>query len=97
MAGTDEDPFAPPAKKLPHEIGEPLDAVSVQELGERIVLLRAEIDRLEEALKAKQASKQAAEYRSAAQKESEALLSRARREAEQIVASARTQAMRVKA
>lgn len=61
MAGIEDDPFAPPPKKRVHEIGEALDAISVEELHERIALLRAEIDRLEEAAKAKQASKLAAE------------------------------------
>ncbi|MGE3245175.1 MAG: DUF1192 domain-containing protein [Beijerinckiaceae bacterium] len=61
MAIFDEDPFAPAKKKLAHEIGEPLDAISVEELGERIALLQEEIVRLESAKQAKQASKQAAE------------------------------------
>ncbi len=61
MAAIDDDPFAPPKKKRSHEIGEALDSISVEELGERIVLLRGEIERLEAAVKAKQASKQAAE------------------------------------
>jgi uncharacterized small protein (DUF1192 family) len=61
MAVFDDDPFAAPKKKLAHEIGEPLDSISVEELGERIEVLRQEIVRLEAALKSKQASKSAAE------------------------------------
>ncbi|MBM3608951.1 MAG: DUF1192 domain-containing protein [Alphaproteobacteria bacterium] len=61
MARDDDDPFARPKKKAVHEIGEVLDAISVEELGERIALLREEITRLEEAMKAKQASKAAAD------------------------------------
>ena len=60
MARDDDDPFARPRKKAVHEIGEPLDAISVGELGERIALLREEIIRLEAAMKAKEASKAAA-------------------------------------
>ena len=46
---------APKKKKL-HEIGEDLAALSVDELGERIALLKAEILRLEEAIRLKRAS-----------------------------------------
>ncbi len=62
MALFDEnDPFgAPPRKKLAHEIGQPLDTLSVHELDERIELLRGEIARLETAREAKQASLAAA-------------------------------------
>ena len=45
MAITDDDPFARPKKKLVHEIGEPLDTISADELRERILLLEAEIER----------------------------------------------------
>jgi uncharacterized small protein (DUF1192 family) len=61
MAVFDDDPFASPKKKMAHEIGEPLESISVEELGERIALLQQEIARLEAALKSKQASKSAAE------------------------------------
>ena len=61
MAREDEDPFAPPKKKLAHEIGEPLDAISADELRERIGLLEAEIERLRTAAQAKDASKRAAD------------------------------------
>lgn len=62
MARQDDDIFgAPPRPKTVHEIGQILDALSVDELDERIVLLRAEIERLEAAKAAKQASKAAAD------------------------------------
>lgn len=61
MAVFDDDPFAAPKKKMAHEIGEPLESISVEELDERIALLQQEIARLEAALKSKQASKSAAE------------------------------------
>lgn len=61
MAREDDDPFARPRKKTVHEVGEPLDAISVEELGERIALLREEIVRLETVMKSKQASKAAAD------------------------------------
>ncbi len=52
--------FAAPKKKPAHEIGQPLDALSVHELDERIELLREEIARLETAKTAKSASAAAA-------------------------------------
>jgi hypothetical protein len=63
MARVDDDPFgmAPPKKPATHEIGQPLDTLSVDELDERVALLKAEIIRLEEAKVAKQASKLAAD------------------------------------
>jgi len=60
MAREDDDPFAQPKKKAAHEIGEPLDAISVEELIDRIALLKEEIIRLEATMKAKEASKAAA-------------------------------------
>lgn len=60
MALTDDDPLAP-VRKPSHEIGQPLDALSVHELAERIELLRAEIARLEQARTAKQAAQAAAD------------------------------------
>ena len=62
MAGFDDDPvFAPKPKAPPaHEIGQNLDALSAPELAERIVLLRSEIDRLEKAIEARQATRAAA-------------------------------------
>jgi uncharacterized small protein (DUF1192 family) len=58
------DPFGDekPAKKpLTHEIGQDLATLSVDELAERIALLKTEILRLEAAKLAKEASKQSAE------------------------------------
>ena len=61
MAKDDDDGFgAPPRKKASHEVGQTLDLLSVDELGERIALLRAEIERLETARAAKEASRAAA-------------------------------------
>jgi uncharacterized small protein (DUF1192 family) len=48
-------------KKLAHEIGQDLAVLSVEELGERIVLLQEEISRLEAARKQKQASRTVAD------------------------------------
>ncbi len=56
----DDDPFAPPPRKRAHEIGQNLDALSVDELEERIALLREEIARLQAARAAKEASRDAA-------------------------------------
>ncbi|MBV8564063.1 MAG: DUF1192 domain-containing protein [Methylobacteriaceae bacterium] len=64
MAILDEDsPFGAPPRKPPthHEIGQPVEALSIDELGERIEMLRNEMARLEEVRKAKQASKVAAD------------------------------------
>jgi uncharacterized small protein (DUF1192 family) len=62
MPAFDEDgPFAPPRKSAPaHEIGQPIDVLSVDELAVRIQSLKAEILRLEEAIKARRATKEAA-------------------------------------
>ncbi len=57
MAGEDDDK---PRKKVSHEIGQDLSLLSVDELGERIALLKAEIERLEQAMTKKRASKDAA-------------------------------------
>ncbi|HMN73661.1 MAG TPA: DUF1192 domain-containing protein [Rhodoblastus sp.] len=56
----EDDIFAAPKKKPDHEIGQPLDTLSVGELAERIELLRGEIARLEAAKTAKAASAAAA-------------------------------------
>lgn len=56
----EDDIFAAPKKKPAHEIGQPLDALSVHELEERVELLREEIARLEAAKTAKSASAAAA-------------------------------------
>jgi uncharacterized small protein (DUF1192 family) len=50
-----------PKRKTPHEIGQDLSLLSVDELGERIALLKAEIERLEEARSRKEASRAAAD------------------------------------
>lgn len=50
-----------PKKKLSHEIGSDLSAISAGELTDRIALLKAEIARLEEELASKSASRSAAE------------------------------------
>src|SRR5579863_1041056 len=61
MAGFDDDVSrAPPKKQAAHEIGQPIDALSAEELAERIQLLKAEIARLEAAIAARQATKEAA-------------------------------------
>jgi uncharacterized small protein (DUF1192 family) len=60
---TEEDAFftPKPAKAAQHVVGEPLDALSVDELNERIEQLRAEIVRLEAARDGKSASRTAAD------------------------------------
>ncbi len=51
-----------PRKKLaPHEVGMPIDTMSVGELTERIALLEAEIARLREAIAAREKTRSAAE------------------------------------
>ena len=52
---------AKPKPPVAHEIGQNLDAVSAPELSERIALLRSEIDRLEKAIEARQATRVAAD------------------------------------
>ena len=49
-----------PKKKVAHEIGQDLTLLSVNELAERVALLREEIVRLEAAIAAKRASREAA-------------------------------------
>jgi uncharacterized small protein (DUF1192 family) len=63
MAAFDDDPVFAPKPKAPvaHEIGQNLDALSAPELAERIALLRLEIDRLEKAIEARQATRAAAD------------------------------------
>jgi uncharacterized small protein (DUF1192 family) len=51
----------PKKKARPHEIGQDLSLLSVGELTERIGILRDEITRLENELKAKDSTKSAAE------------------------------------
>ena len=49
-----------PRRKITHDIGQDLSLLSVEELGERIALLKGEIERLEAASARKRASKDAA-------------------------------------
>jgi uncharacterized small protein (DUF1192 family) len=49
-----------PKKKIAHEIGQDLALLSVDELNERVALLKAEIERLEAAAAGKRASRDAA-------------------------------------
>ena len=58
MAMFDEEA---PKKKLAHEIGEDLSKLSLDELADRIEVLKAEIARIEAVLEAKKASATAAE------------------------------------
>ncbi|EAQ36738.1 hypothetical protein NB311A_15762 [Nitrobacter sp. Nb-311A] len=58
MALEDDDK---PRKRIAHEIGQDLSLLSVDELGERIALLTAEIERLRAAEAKKRASKDAAD------------------------------------
>ena len=58
MAREEEDR---PAPKPRHQIGEPLDAISVDELRQRILLLEGEIGRLGAEIDRKQASRSAAD------------------------------------
>jgi uncharacterized small protein (DUF1192 family) len=58
MAVEDDDK---PTKKIVHEIGQDLSLLSVDELGQRIALLTAEIERLRSAEVKKRASKDAAD------------------------------------
>jgi uncharacterized small protein (DUF1192 family) len=58
----DESGFgAKPKAPLAHELGQNLDALSAPELAARIALLRSEIDRLEKAIEARQATRAAAD------------------------------------
>jgi uncharacterized small protein (DUF1192 family) len=49
-----------PRKKITHDIGQDLSLLSVEELTERVALLKTEIARLEEATTKKRASRDAA-------------------------------------
>ena len=57
MAIEDDDK---PRRKISHDIGQDLSLLSVEELNERIALLSGEIERLQEAVAKKRASKDAA-------------------------------------
>jgi len=58
MAIEDDDK---PRKKITHEVGQDLSLLSVEELTERIALLNAEIEQLQQAMSKKRASKDAAD------------------------------------
>jgi len=49
-----------PRKKITHEIGQDLSLLSVEELSQRIALMTSEIERLQQAVTRKRASKDAA-------------------------------------
>jgi uncharacterized small protein (DUF1192 family) len=57
MAGEDDDA---PRKKKKHELGEDLATLSLEELSDRIALLKEEIARIEAAIAAKKRSAEAA-------------------------------------
>ena len=57
MAGDDEERLR---KAMAHELGQDLSMLSVEELTARLALLRGEIERLEAAVAAKRASRDAA-------------------------------------
>ena len=62
MASFDDDARAgPPKPKLTHVIGENVDALSAPELTERIALCQREIERLETARTAREATRLAAD------------------------------------
>ena len=52
-------PRRPPAAA--HEIGQAIETLSIAEIDERLLILRAEIERLEQARKSKEATKRAAD------------------------------------
>jgi uncharacterized small protein (DUF1192 family) len=62
MAAFDEESVFGPKRKpaLAHEIGQNLDDLSAPELEERIGVLRDEIERLEKAIRAREATRAAA-------------------------------------
>jgi len=62
MPSFDDDPVFAPKPKAPvaHEIGQNIDDLSAPELAERVARLRTEIDRLEKAIEARQATRAAA-------------------------------------
>ena len=59
MPALDEDDR--PKKKLAHEIGQDLTLLSVEELGERVQLLKDEIARLEADMSRKRVSRSSAD------------------------------------
>jgi uncharacterized small protein (DUF1192 family) len=62
MAIDDEEAVfgRPKPKAVAHVLGEPLDAFSAEELGHRIEDLKREIERLEAAIRARAATREAA-------------------------------------
>jgi uncharacterized small protein (DUF1192 family) len=62
MPAFEDDPVfaAKPKTPVAHEIGQNIDDLSAPELAERIAFLRSEIDRLEKAIEARQATRAAA-------------------------------------
>ena len=63
MPAFDDEPLfgAKPKPPVAHEIGQNIDDLSAPELAERIALLRVEIERLEKAIHARQATRAAAD------------------------------------
>jgi uncharacterized small protein (DUF1192 family) len=59
MAREDEEPLKP-VRKVGHQAGEPLDALSIEEIDARVRELHNEIQRLEEDKRIKLASRSAA-------------------------------------
>ncbi|HET7850076.1 MAG TPA: DUF1192 domain-containing protein [Pseudolabrys sp.] len=59
MPAIDEDDR--PKRKVTHEVGQDLTLLSVEELGERVRLLRDEITRIEADMARKRASRSAAD------------------------------------
>lgn len=57
----DDDPEAPLARKVAHEIGQDLSRLSIEDLTARVALLRDEIARLEMAVETKSAQMSAAD------------------------------------
>jgi uncharacterized small protein (DUF1192 family) len=55
------DPDELPKKKITHDMGQNLDLLSVDELAERVAILKEEIARLETEIGRKRASKSAAD------------------------------------
>ena len=56
----DDDEIAGARKKVVHTIGEPLDTLSIDELEERILALKAEAERLQQAIADKRKTADAA-------------------------------------
>lgn len=61
MAVFDDEPGAAPVRKIAHEVGQDLSRLSVEELKQRIEVLREEIARLEREAGSKSAQREAAD------------------------------------